>query len=143
MTGRIVALDVGDKRIGIAVSDPTRTIASPLETYTRVGYGPDARYIKALCERNETAEVLLGLPLNMDGSAGVQAEKTKAFGNVLSEAGLHVFYTDERLTTVTAHRALIEGNMRREERKLHVDKVAAAVILEQWLSQQSEKEQTL
>lgn len=143
MTERILALDVGDKRIGVAVSDPTRTIASPLETYTRVGYGPDARYIKALCERYETAEVLLGLPLNMDGSAGAQAEKTRAFGNMLSEAGLKVFYADERLTTVTAHRALIEGNMRREERKLHVDKVAAAVILEQWLLQQSEKEQTL
>ena len=143
MTGRILALDVGDKRIGVAVSDPTRTIASPLETYARVGYGPDARYIKALCERYETAEVLLGLPLNMDGSAGAQADKTRAFGSVLSEAGLQVFYTDERLTTVTAHRALIEGNMRREERKLHVDKVAAAVILEQWLLQQPEKEQTL
>lgn len=143
MTGRILALDVGDKRIGIAVSDPTRTIASPLETYTRVGYGPDTRYVKALCGRYETLDVLLGLPLNMDGTAGAQAEKTRAFGKVLGEAGLKVFYSDERLTTVTAHRALIEGNMRREERKLHVDKVAAAVILEQWLLQQAEKEQTL
>lgn len=140
MTGRVLALDVGDKRIGVAVSDPTRTIASPLETYTRVGYGPDAKYIGALCERYETADVLLGLPLNMDGTAGAQAEKTKAFGNKLSEAGLHVFYTDERLTTVTAQRALIEGGMRRRERKRHVDKVAAAVILEQWLRNQSEKE---
>ena len=61
MTGRVLALDVGDKRIGVAVSDPTRTIASPLETYTRVGYGPDAKYIGALCERYETADVLLGL----------------------------------------------------------------------------------
>lgn len=143
MTGRVVALDVGDKRIGVAVSDPTRAIASPLETYTRVGYGPDTRYVKALCERYETLEVLLGLPLNMDGTAGAQAEKTRAFGKALGEAGLKVFYTDERLTTVTAHRALIEGNMRREERKLHVDKVAAALILEQWLLQQAEKEQTV
>ncbi len=138
MIGRIVALDVGDKRIGIAASDPTGTIASPLETYTRVGYGPDARYIAALCKRLDTSRVLLGLPLNMDGSAGAQVEKTQAFGNILSQAGLQVLYTDERLTTVTAERALIEGNVRREERKLHVDKVAAAVILEQWLSRQSD-----
>ncbi len=137
MTKRIVALDVGDVRIGIAVSDPSRTIAQPLETYTRVGYGPDGRYLKALCERFETDEVLLGLPLNMDGSQGGQAEKTRAFGTVLETAGLTVFYWDERLTSKTAERALLEGNLRRAERKLHVDKVAAAVILEQWLARQS------
>lgn len=133
MNERIIALDVGDVRIGIAVSDPTRTIAQPLETYARVGYGPDSRYILALCEQYETGELLLGLPLNMDGSAGVQVEKTRAFGDVLAKAGLRVFYSDERLTSVTAERVLLEGNLRREERKRHVDKVAAAVILTQWL----------
>jgi len=135
LNGRIVALDVGDVRIGIAVSDPTRTIAQPLETYTRVGYGPDSRYIAALCKRYETGDVLLGLPLNMDGTAGSQAKKTRAFGDVLAAAGLRVFYKDERLTSVTAERVLLEGNLSREERKRHVDKVAAAVILEQWLLQ--------
>lgn len=135
MNGRIVALDVGDVRIGIAVSDPTRTIAQPLETYTRVGYGPDSRYIAALCKRYDTGDVLLGLPLNMDGTAGSQAEKTRAFGDVLAAAGLRVFYKDERLTSVTAERVLLEGNLSRAERKRHVDKVAAAVILEQWLLQ--------
>ena len=140
MTGRIIALDVGDKRIGVAVSDPTRTIAQPLETYTRVGYGPDTKHMKALCERFETGEVLLGLPLNMDGTAGAQAQKTRAFGKLLEDAGLTVYYTDERLTTLTAQRALIQGNMRREERKQHVDKVAATVILEQWLAGQTERE---
>jgi putative Holliday junction resolvase len=137
---RILALDVGDKRIGIAVSDPTRTIAQPLETVQRVGYGPDCRYVKALCARYETDEVLLGLPLNMDGSAGSQAEKTKAFGEVLEKADLRVSYWDERLTSVAAERALLEGNMRRGERKTHVDKVAAAVILTQWLGRQTERE---
>ena len=140
MNKRIVALDVGDVRIGVAVSDPTRTIAQPLETYRRVGFGPDGRYLKSLCDRYETDEVLLGLPLNMDGSAGPQADKTKAFGNVLAEAGLRVFYWDERLTSVTAERALLEGNLRREERKANVDKVAAAVILEQWLQRHTERE---
>ena len=133
MNKRIIALDVGDVRIGIAVSDPTRTIAQPLETYTRVGYGPDSRYIQAMCGRYDTDEVLLGLPLNMDGSAGAQAEKTRAFGDVLAKADLRVFYCDERLTSVTAERVLLQGNLRREERKRHVDKIAAAVILEQWL----------
>jgi len=133
---RIIALDVGDVRIGLAVSDPSRTIAQPLETYTRVGYGPDSRYIKALCDRYETDEALLGFPLNMDGSAGAQAEKTKAFGDVLAAAGLRVFYWDERLTSVTAERVLLEGNLSRKERKRHVDKIAAAVILEQWLRRQ-------
>jgi putative holliday junction resolvase len=137
---RIVALDVGDVRIGVAISDPTRTIAQPLETYQRVGYGPDSRYVKALCERYETGEVLLGLPINMDGSDGFQAGKTRAFGDVLVKTGLRVTYWDERLTSVAAERALLEGNLRREERKRHVDKVAAAVILTQWLKRQAERE---
>ena len=139
MSKRIVALDVGDVRIGIAVSDPTRTIAQPLETYRRVGYGPDGRYVKALCDTYETDEVLLGLPLNMDGSSGSQAEKTKAFGDVLIKAGLRVFYWDERLTSVAAERALLEADMRRGERKQKIDKVAAAVILTQWLQRETER----
>ncbi len=131
---RVIALDVGDVRIGVAVSDPTRTLAQPLEVYRRVGYGPDCRYVRALCDRFQTTDVLLGLPLNMDGSRGPQAEKAQAFGDVLVGAGLNVFYVDERLTTVTAERTLIEGGVRREARKLHVDKLAATVILEQWLA---------
>ena len=88
MIGRVIALDVGDARIGIAVSDPTGTIAQPLEVYRRVGWGPDSRYVKALCDRYATAHVLLGLPLNMDGTLGGQAQKAQAFGKVLEEKGL-------------------------------------------------------
>lgn len=133
-SGRVIALDVGDVRIGVAVSDPTGTIAQPLEVYRRVGYRPDAAYVQGLCERFETRHVVLGLPLNMDGSRGGQAEKALAFGQVLENAGLTVAYQDERLTTVTAEKALISGQMRREDRRQTVDKVAAAVILEQWLA---------
>ena len=136
MAGRVIALDVGDVRIGVAVSDPTGTIAQPLEVYKRVGFGPDSRYVLGLCERFETQQVLLGLPLNMDGSLGPQAQKAQAFGNVLAEKGLSVFYQDERMTTVTAEQVLIGGNVRREDRRLYVDKLAAAVILEQWLASQ-------
>lgn len=131
---RVIALDVGDVRIGVAVSDPTRTIAQPLTVYTRVGYGPDSRYVQALCEQYETTDVLLGLPLNMDGTRGGQAHKALAFGRVLAEAGLNVFYSDERMTTRTAERTLIDGGVRREDRRLYVDKLAATVILTQWLA---------
>ena len=132
-TGRIVALDVGDRRIGIAVCDELRIIASPHSVYTRVGFGPDVRHIKALCDQLGTRDVLCGLPRNMDGTIGFQAQKVQALAEQLENAGLNIFYQDERLTTVTAERALIEGGMHRQERRGTVDKVAAAVILQQYL----------
>lgn len=135
--GRVIALDVGDVRIGVAVSDPLGIIAQPLEVYRRVGYTPDCKYVKGLCERFETNRVLLGLPLNMDGSRGSQAQKAMAFGDVLEKAGMEIIYQDERLTTVTAEQVLIDGSVSREDRRLHVDKLAAAIILEQWLATQA------
>ena len=142
MAGRVIALDVGDVRIGVAVSDPTGTIAQPLEVYRRVGYGPDSKYVKALCDRYQTSHVLLGLPLNMDGTLGGQAQKAQDFGRVLEERmGLTVSYQDERMTTVTAEQVLIGGNVRREDRRQVVDKLAAAVILEQWLATQSRQKE--
>lgn len=141
MTGRVIALDVGDVRVGVAVSDPLRLIAQPVEVYKRVGYGPDSRYVLSLCDRFETRDVLLGLPLNMDGSLGAQAEKARDFGRVLERQGLRVFYQDERLTTVTAENVLISGNVRRENRKQYVDKLAAAVILEQWLASERQRKE--
>lgn len=137
MPKRIVALDIGDVRIGIAVSDPTRTIATPVEVLRRVGWGPDTHQIRALCDRYETDEVLSGLPLNMDGTEGFQARKVRDFCAQLEKAGLTVFFQDERLTTVVAEDALLEDNMSRADRKTHVDKVAAAVILQQWLDEQA------
>ena len=133
MSGRLLGLDVGDRRIGIAVSDETQLIATPHSVYTRVGYGPDCRHIARLYSELGCVGVVSGLPLNMDGSAGFQAEKVRAFAAKLEEAGLPVAFQDERLSTVSAHEALIEGGMRREARKGTVDKVAAAVILQQYL----------
>ncbi len=132
-TGRIVALDVGDVRIGIAICDEMRLIASPHSVYKRVGFGPDVRHIQELCRQAGTNDVLCGLPRNMDGSTGFQARKVQALAEQLRAAGLNVFFQDERLTTVTAERALIEGGMHRQERRGTVDKVAAAVILQQYL----------
>ena len=141
MNERIICLDIGDARIGVAVSDMTRLIATPIDTIYRVGWGPDTKKVAAICEQYETTQVLAGWPLNMDGTAGFQSEKVKNFCLQLEKAGLTVYYQDERLTTVTATNALIEGNMHRAERKHNVDKVAAAVILQQWLDTQRNLQQ--
>lgn len=133
MNKRIVALDVGDRRIGIAVSDPLGITAQPLETYTRVGYGPDARHIAQIAKQYETEQILCGLPRNMDGTQGFQVEKVREFAGKLEELGLVVSYYDERMTTMLAESALLEANMRREDRKKKVDMVAAVVILQSYL----------
>lgn len=136
MTGRILGLDVGDRRIGVALSDSLRLIATPHSVYTRVGYGPDVKHIQALCRENQAELIVCGLPRNMDGSEGFQAEKVRAFARQLTDSGLQVVFQDERLSTVSAHQALIAGGMHREERKGTVDKVAAAVILQAYLDSQ-------
>lgn len=136
MNERIVCLDIGDVRIGVAVSDPTGTIASPVEVIHRVGWGPDTRKICEICARYETDRILSGLPLNMDGSEGFQAQKVRAFCERLVQSGLSVSFQDERLSTVSAEDALIEGGISRTGRKQLVDKVAASVILQQWLDEQ-------
>ena len=133
MSGRILALDVGDRRIGIALSDETQLIATPHSVYTRVGWGPDVKHIQRLFTENNAVLVVCGLPKNMDGSEGFQAEKVKSFAQQLIQAGLPLEFQDERLSTVSAHQALIEGGMHRDERKGTVDKVAAAVILQSYL----------
>ncbi len=91
MNERIVCLDIGDARIGVAVSDMTRLIATPIDTIYRVGWGPDTRKVAAICEQYETTEVLSGWPLNMDGTAGFQSEKVKKFCEQLEKAGLTVY----------------------------------------------------
>ena len=131
---RVIALDVGDVRIGVAVSDPLGLTAQPVEVYRRVGYTPDCKYVLGLCDRYDTRRVLLGLPLNMDGTRGGQAQKVLDFARVLVDAGMEISYQDERMTTVTAEQALIGASVRRENRRQYVDKVAATIILEQWLA---------
>ena len=137
MNERIVALDVGDRRIGIAVSDPLGLTAQPVETYTRVGYGPDTRRIAQLAQQYGTTRILCGLPLNMDGTQGFQTQKVREFSEKLTEAGLTVEFYDERMTTVLAEGALLEADMRRENRKKKVDMVAAVMILQSYLDAQA------
>ena len=130
---RIMGLDIGDKRIGIAFSDETELIASPHSVYHRIGYGPDSRYFLGLAQEQNVGYIVAGLPLNMDGSLGSQAQKVQEYCGQLEKVGLQVEYIDERLTTKSAEMALIEGGMRRENRKETVDKVAAALILQSYL----------
>lgn len=132
---RVLALDVGDKRIGIAVSDPLGFTAQGLDTYVRTGDdAADAAYIRALAEKYAPARLLFGMPRNMDGSYGFQAEKVKTFAALVLEGwdGDHAFF-DERLTTVSAERVLIEAELDWKKRRKVVDKLAATIILQAYL----------
>ena len=137
MQERIIALDVGDRRIGIAVSDPLGITAQPVETYTRVGYGPDVRRISQIAEQYGTKHILCGLPRNMDGTEGFQVDKVRDFAEQLENAGFVVSFYDERMTTVLAEGALLEANMSRENRKKKVDMIAAVMILQSYLDVQA------
>ncbi len=136
MTERVLALDVGDRRIGIAVSDALGWTAQGLETYTRRDddLQADIAHILEVAERYKPVRLLFGMPRNMDGSYGMQAQKVRAFADaVLADwDGSHDFY-DERLTTMSAQRVLIDADMSRKRRKQVVDKIAAVIILQGYL----------
>ena len=133
--GRVMALDVGDVRIGIAVSDLMGIIANPLETYTRKGnLDLDAKYVADLAKSKEVSLFISGLPLGLKGQENEQTAKTREFIDKLKEmCDIPVEYLDERFTTLSAERVLIEGNVRRENRKKVIDKVAATIILQNYL----------
>ncbi len=131
---RVMSLDLGDARIGVAMSDLMKIIANGYETYKRVGEAKDLEYIASLVKPNEVDTIVIGLPINMDGTSGVRVEKTHAFADKLRElTEAKIVFQDERLTTVSAERILIEGNVRRDKRKTVIDKVAAIIILQQYL----------
>ena len=132
---RVLALDVGDKRIGVAVSDPLGITAQGLETYTRTGdTEKDAEHIAELAKKYEPVRLLFGMPRNMDGSYGFQSEKVKEFAQAVLKVwdGEHAFF-DERLTTVSAERVLVEADMDWRKRRKGVDKLAATIILQGYL----------
>ncbi len=136
MMKRKIALDVGDVRIGVAVSDLLGITANPRETYVRKkgDTNADIAYFCEYAKREEADAFVLGLPKNMDGTEGDRAVVTRQFGDMLQEtSGLPVLYQDERLTTVSAERMLIDADVRREKRKKVIDKVAATIILQSYL----------
>lgn len=133
--GRVLAFDPGSKRIGVAVSDPLRIVASPL---TVLDAGDPWDEITDLIDRYDPTEIVVGLPVSLSGGEGPSAERARSFGEELEErTGRSIVWVDERYTTATAEAVLIEGGVRRRERKHSVDKVAAAVILQHYLTSQT------
>ena len=130
---RVICLDIGEKRIGVAVTDPLDLTAQAVETIWTKGFTRDADRVLELCKQYETDRVLCGLPLNMDGSAGFQAERIRAFAGFLSERGLKIRFQDERLTTRQARAALLEADIRRDNRKKYIDQLAATYILQSFM----------
>ena len=135
---RIMGLDFGDRSIGIALSDEAGLIASPRDTLRRSSLEKDLGWLTELAREEGVEEILVGMPLSLDGSEGPQAKKVTAFIDALQQySGLHVLPWDERLTTVAAERALIEGNVSRARRRKIIDQVAAAVMLQGYLDYRS------
>jgi putative Holliday junction resolvase len=132
---RVLGVDLGSKRIGIAVSDRSGTIASPLTVIQRSGSVPrDHRAIADLVAEEEAEAVVVGLPLNMNGTAGPAAQAAMKEARALATVvNVPVHTSDERRTTVTADRAMMEAGMNAQARRKVVDKVAAAVLLQHWL----------
>ena len=131
---RILALDHGTKRIGVAVSDELQMIASPLEFIPSEPWADFLARLKDIVREKEVGLVLVGMPRNMDGSYGPAAQKVREFVAALQVAlTVSIRTLDERLTTVQAQKALIQANVRRDKRKVKVDQTAAAILLQSYL----------
>ena len=131
---RILALDPGTKRIGVAVSDETKTIAQPLEWIPAEPFAGFLARLKQILQEKEVDLVLIGLPRNMNGTYGPAAQKAEAFAAALRTAiTVPIKMRDERLTTLQANKLLVQGNVRRDKRKDKVDKMAAALLLQSYL----------
>jgi putative Holliday junction resolvase len=129
--GGLVGLDLGTKTIGIAVSDGLRQVATPLLTIKRQKFTLDAKAMLAIVDERGLSGIVLGLPRNMDGSEGPRAQSTRAFArNLTGLTDLPITYWDERLSTVAAERALLEGDTSRKRRAEVIDQVAAGYILQ-------------
>jgi putative holliday junction resolvase len=127
----IAGLDLGDKTIGIAISDLRRQVATPVETLRRVKFTQDAVKLLDLLVMRGAHGIILGLPLNMDGSEGPRVQATRAFArNLAGLTDLPITYWDERLSTVAAERALLEADASRQKRRAVIDAVAAGYILQ-------------
>ena len=132
--GPLIGLDLGDKTIGVAVSDTRRSVASPLQTIRRRKFTLDAAALMALVQARGVVGLVLGLPLNMDGSEGKRCQSTRAFArNLAGLTDMPIGFWDERLSTVAAERALLEADTSRRRRGEVIDHVAASFILQGFL----------
>jgi putative pre-16S rRNA nuclease len=128
---RILAIDPGSKRVGLALSDPTATIAQALATVPAEPAGSLAARIAQIARTSEAARIIVGLPKRLDGSHGPEAKAARGLADeIRKESGLPVELVDERLTTVAAERSLIAAGVRRDKRRLNVDRVAATLMLQ-------------
>ncbi|MBI3934281.1 MAG: Holliday junction resolvase RuvX [Acidobacteria bacterium] len=135
--GRILAIDLGERRMGLALSDPLRLTAQGLPTVERRNRREDMNYLKSLARRNDVSLIVVGNPINMDGTLGAQSAAASEFGSKLHKhLQMDVRLWDERLTSVEANRILRESGLRREERAKSVDQVAAVLLLESFLEAQ-------
>ncbi|RMG44514.1 MAG: Holliday junction resolvase RuvX [Acidobacteria bacterium] len=136
--GRILGVDVGTRTLGLALSDEGGTVAMPLSVIRRSGLRRDIADLARLVREREVTEIVVGLPLGLDGAPGAMAEEARVVADRLAEAtGLPVHRWDERLSTVAAERALLEADLSRRKRKRVVDKVAAALILQAFLDRRA------
>ncbi len=132
--GRVIGLDVGEKRIGVALSDESGTIAHPLTVIARDGLGKDLKEIEGIVQEYSPVEIVMGIPLNMNGTIGESARKVLSFKDFLEEElPVSVETWDERLTTVSSEKVLLEGDLSRKKRKKVIDKVAATLLLQSYL----------
>ena len=135
---RIMALDVGEATLGVAVSDPLRMTAQPVGTIRRHGRKRDIRAVADLIAKHDVSSMVVGLPLQLDGEAGLAVESTMSFvESQRKSTGIPVVTWDERLTTVQAERVLIDADLSRKRRREVINHVAAAIILQSYLDSQS------
>jgi len=128
---RLLGLDVGTKTIGMALSDVTRSVATPFDTIRRSMFTADAKTIREVVEKNQVGALVIGLPLNLDGSEGPRAQSTRAFArNLAAHVEVPMVFWDERLSTAAVERHLIEADVSRKRRAELVDRMAAAYILQ-------------
>jgi putative holliday junction resolvase len=131
---RLLAIDPGKVRLGLAVSDAERRLASPLTTYTRRDPKQDAAYFKKIIDDEEIGAIVIGLPVHLDGKEGEQAKAARAFGVWLHEAaGVACIFYDERFTTSEAESALWDAGLTHKQRKARRDRVAAQILLQTYL----------
>lgn len=130
-TGALLGVDPGTKTLGLAISDRTRLIATPLETIKRVKFTVDAQYLLKLYAENQASALIVGLPVNMNGTHGPRTQSVRDFcTNLLKLEDLPIFLWDERLSTMAVTRGMLEADMSRKKRKENVDKLAASYILQ-------------
>ncbi|MGN0818852.1 MAG: Holliday junction resolvase RuvX [Christensenellaceae bacterium] len=132
--GRIVAFDIGNKRVGVAVSDPLFGMALPKDVYYRKNFETDVKKLLEIAKSYEAELIVCGLPLNTDGTKSEQTLLTESFVDALrSKTDIRIVFQDERFTTIEARRVLINGDVSRNDRKKFVDSIAASYILDDYI----------